>query len=314
MQPWLKRLALCLPSLRRMFEERNHLRQRTAELEAELAIYKTWVPPGHYYSPLHDLRILRDREAELFGDRPREFAAVDLNLATQWLFLERVEEAYPTLPFGEETRPPLHYHFGLIQYQYMDAITYWGMLHTAQPKRVIEIGVGHSSMVLLDARDRLFGGHLDVTFIDPYPDLLRSLLPEAEFSTLNIRIEPVQRTPLELFDALQAGDVLFIDSTHVSKAGSDVNHLFFNVLPRLKPGVLVHLHDIFYPFEYLKENVYYGIAWTEVYLLRAFLQFNSEFEIVLFPTLLLELDRPRFERNLPLAMKNTGGSIWLRRK
>jgi hypothetical protein len=300
--------------LRKARADREALRERNTALEQELALYKTWVPPGHYYSPLHDLRTIRSRESELFGLPPREFAGIDLNTAEQWRWLETIEAIYPNLPFKDEPQPGWRYHFGLIQYHYMDAITYWGMLNAIAPRRVIEIGVGHSSLLLLDARDHLFPGKLEAHFIDPFPDLLRELLPSAEIEKLELRIEPVQHVPMDFFDRLQTGDILFLDSSHVAKAGSDVNFLFFEILPRLKPGVFIQFHDIFYPFEYPKENIYYGIAWNELYLLRAFLQFNTAFEIILWPTYLLELDRARFERKLPLTLRNPGGSIWLRRK
>ena len=117
---------------------------------------------------------------------------------------------------------------------------------------------------------------------------------------------------MDKFEALEEV-ILFVDSTHVAKVGSDVNHLFSEVLPILKPGVLVHIHDIFYPFEYPKSWIYEGRNWSEVYLLRAFLQFNECFKIVLFNTFLEHFHRDFFLRNMPLCLKNEGGSIWLKR-
>lgn len=93
--------------------------------------------------------------------------------------------------------------------------------------------------------------------------------------------QKVEDVDLAFFDAFEENDLLFIDSSHVSKAGSDVNYLFFEVLPRLKPGVVVHIHDIFLPDEYPKVWVIdQGRNWNEQYLLRAFLQFNREWEIL----------------------------------
>src|SRR5207247_5820903 len=81
---------------------------------------------------------------------------------------------------------------------------------------------------------------------------------------------------------LQSGDVLFIDSSHTVKIGGDVNYLFLEVLPRLKPGVIVHVHDIFLPFEYPREWVRDDFRfWAEQYLLQAFLTFNSEFQVLM---------------------------------
>ncbi|NJR65857.1 MAG: class I SAM-dependent methyltransferase, partial [Leptolyngbyaceae cyanobacterium CRU_2_3] len=109
------------------------------------------------------------------------------------------------------------------------------------------------------------------------------------------------------------GDILFIDSTHVAKTGSDVNYIFGEILPNLQTGVYIHIHDIFYPFEYLREWVLQGWAWNECYFLKAFLQYNQTFKIVLFNTF-LEHRRPDwFRSHMPLCMKNLGGSIWLKK-
>ena len=108
-------------------------------------------------------------------------------------------------------------------------------------------------------------------------------------------------------------DIVVIDSTHVAKAGSDVNFLLFEVLPRLRPGVLVHFHDIFYPFEYPSDWVYSGRGWSEAYLLRAFLMYNAEFKIVLFNTFLELFHQELFAAEYPLCLRNPGGSIWIRR-
>ena len=126
--------------------------------------------------------------------------------------------------------------------------------------------------------------------------------------------KPVQEIDLEIFYELEANDIAFFDSTHVSKCNSDVNLIFFDILPRLKPGVLVHFHDIFYPFEYPKEWIYEGRAWNESYLLRAFLQYNEHFKIIFFNTFLEHFYESRFVKKMPLCMKNKGGSIWIQKK
>ena len=99
----------------------------------------------------------------------------------------------------------------------------------------------------------------------------------------------------------------------MSKFGSDVNRIVLEILPLLRPGVLVHFHDIFYPFEYPIEWLREGRAWNEAYLLRAFLSFNPSFEVVAFPTFLVPRHLAFFEERFPLFLKNTGGSLWIRR-
>jgi hypothetical protein len=122
----------------------------------------------------------------------------------------------------------------------------------------------------------------------------------------------VQDVEPEVFAALEAGDVLFVDSTHVVKAGSDVNHLILEVLPRLAEGVWIHLHDIFYPFEYPPAWVREGRAWQEAYLLRAFLTFNPRFAIRWFQDFLWQ-HHGEAMRRLPGVAVNPGGNIWLER-
>ncbi|MBF0510802.1 MAG: class I SAM-dependent methyltransferase, partial [Candidatus Omnitrophica bacterium] len=118
---------------------------------------------------------------------------------------------------------------------------------------------------------------------------------------------------VSFFDELGENDILFVDSSHVSKTGSDVNHILFNILPKLNKGVLIHFHDIFYPFEYPKPWVLEGRCWNEDYLLRAFLSYNNSFEIVVFNTFLEHFHEDWFKENMPLCLKNKGGSIWLRK-
>jgi hypothetical protein len=116
-----------------------------------------------------------------------------------------------------------------------------------------------------------------------------------------------------VFAALGPGDILFIDSTHVCKPGSDVEFLFSRVLPALAAGVYVHVHDIFYPFEYPKEWVEEGRAWNEAYLLAAFLQYNRAFRVEFWGQYLQHFHRERFAADLPLYLRDPGGSIWLRK-
>jgi hypothetical protein len=96
--------------------------------------------------------------------------------------------------------------------------------------------------------------------------------------------------------------------------GSDVNYLVFEVLPRVQPGVLVHIHDIYWPFEYPAEWVLEGRSWNEGYLLRAFLQYNEAFDILLFNNYLGHRHGDFMREVMPLFMKNDGGSLWLQRR
>jgi hypothetical protein len=132
---------------------------------------------------------------------------------------------------------------------------------------------------MMDINERLFGNQIKITCIEPYPELLCSLFLERDRDTQVIIPQSLQDTDLGLFESLVGNDILFIDSTHVSKIDSEVNYLLFQILPTLSSNVCVHFHDIFYPFEYPKEWVYEGRSWNENYILRSFLQYNSSFRI-----------------------------------
>ena len=112
------------------------------------------------------------------------------------------------------------------------------MLRHAQPQRVVEVGTGWSTCAMLDVDDLFLDGNLAITSIDPDPSRLRARMRPGDEQRVRILEQPVQAVALETFEALAAHDVLFVDSTHVLKTGSDVNHLLFEVLPRLAPGVL----------------------------------------------------------------------------
>ena len=123
------------------------------------------------------------------------------------------------------------------------------MIRHIEPNRIIEVGSGFSSCLILDTNDLHFDGRIATTFIEPYPELLKSLVAEGDESASTLLPVRLQDVDLSVFEELNRGDILFIDSTHVSKIDSDVNYLFFEILPRLSSGVYIHFHDIFYPFE-----------------------------------------------------------------
>ncbi len=218
------------------------------------------------------------------------------------------------MPFQSEKREGLRYYFENPAYSYSDAILSHCMIRFLKPKRIIEIGSGFSSCMTLDTNELFFGGSIATTFIEPYPELLMSLVKGVDKSTIRTIPSRLQDVDLGEFEALQANDILFIDSTHVSKINSDVNRIFFDILPRLSSGVHVHFHDIFFPFEYPKDWIYEGRAWNEAYLLRAFLLFNSAFRVVLMNTFMAHFHEPFFQEKMPLCLKNTGGSIWIRKE
>lgn len=275
---------------------------------------RQFVPPGHFYSPIPALDDIRANERSIFGNVSRHVGGIDLREAEQLELLDGFKKYYDELPFQAHKTPNLRYFFENPNYSYSDAIFLYFMMRHVMPKRIIEVGSGYSSCVMLDTNDLYFNGSIATTFIDPYPELLLSQIVENDRDKMRIIGSGVQDVDAKEFQALQANDILFIDSTHVSKVHSDVNRLFFEILPRVNEGVYIHFHDIFYPFEYPREWIYEGRAWNEAYLLRAFLQYNSSFRIVLMNTFLERFHRDFFEQAMPLCLKNPGGSIWLRKE
>ena len=271
-------------------------------------------PPGHFHSPIPNLDEVHRDDALLFGPPPDSLPGIDLRETEQMALLARFAALYPDIPFGDEPRPGLRYHYLNPSYSFSDAIMLHCMLRTLRPRELVEVGCGYSSCVTLDTKQHFLGQSLRTTFIDPNPQTVLSLLNEQDLLTTTLIPKTLQEVELEVFTRLGENDVLFIDSTHVSKIGSDVNRLVFEILPALAPGVVIHIHDIFYPFEYPKVWVHQGIAWNEAYLLRAFLQYNERFEVMLMNTYLAHRHRDFFARHMPDCLRNTGGSLWLRKR
>lgn len=273
----------------------------------------TWVPPGHFYSPIVDTRELEQRRQQVF-DRSRRPAEVDMRDDAQRALLRRLKPHYDRLPFSEHKQDGLRYYYENPAFSYADAIVLACLLMELRPKRVLEIGSGFSSCVTLDVNERFLGGATEITFVEPYPDLLHSLMTPADRTRYPIIATPVQDLDLTVVDQLSAGDVLFIDSTHVAKCGSDVNFEFFTILPRLKSGVYIHFHDMFYPFEYPEGWLFeQNRSWNELYLMHTFMAGNKNYELIFFNHFMHLCYRSEMEETLPLSMRNCGGSLWMRK-
>lgn len=267
--------------------------------------------PGHFYSPIPDLDAIDRYAHTLFDQRLADIPGIDLRTSRQLSLLESFGAYQHDLPFTDEQRPGLRYSFSNPYFSYGDAVVLYSMLRHRQPKRIVEVGSGFSSAVMLDTNDRFCNRAITMTFIDPFPDRLLSLLTGDDAVQHEVISDVVQNVPIELFTDLEAGDVLFIDSSHVAKAGSDVVLLVTSVLPQLRQGVLIHFHDVFWPFEYPEDWIRGGRAWNESYLLKAFLQFNAVFSVLFFNSYIAAHHGETAARHLPLFMKNPGGSLWI---
>jgi predicted O-methyltransferase YrrM len=267
-------------------------------------------PAGHYYSPIPSQDDVRGDEVDR---TPVDLRDVDLNREGQRHNLEDFSRFYTELPFTEKQSADRRYYFDQAFFCYSDAIFLYSFLRRHNPRRIIEVGSGFSSAVMLDTVERFLPARPEITFIDPNPERLDSLLKDEDISYTSTLRKRVQDVPLDILTNLESGDLLFIDSSHVVKYGSDLVFLLFHVLPRLKPGVFVHFHDIFYPFEYPAEWVAQGMYWNEDYFVRAFLAYNSAWKIELFVNYANFEFKAFIEEKMPLCRKNFGGSLYIRR-
>ena len=252
-----------------------------------------------FYSPIPDLAALPDSTWE----RRSELAGIDFDLPRQLAFLEGQRQYLAELasPAENPSYPPA------------DSAVLHAIVRGVRPRRIVELGSGHSTLVAAAAAlaNEREDAPVDYRAYDPFPKVVgRSLAGLTEL--VPTRAEDL---PLALFEELGENDILLVDTTHTVKTGGDVNHIVLDVLPRLRAGVLVHFHDIFLPWEYPRvwaED--YGLYWAEQYLLQAFLSMNDGFEVVC-ALYALSREQPNRVRELVPAWRegSVPGAFWIRR-
>ncbi len=267
---------------------------------------------GHFYEPYPDLNWVikyeKDRKCSW-----RDIKDINYNIEEQKNFLLSMEKCYNTAPKwqGKDKITSYRYYYENDQFEIVDALFLHCMMRILKPKRIIEVGSGYSSAVMLDTNQYYFNNEIKLSFIEPYPQRLKQLLQENDNIELYECI--LQDVDIKYFDKLEKGDILFIDSSHVSKRDSDVNKIFFEIFPRLKSGVYIHIHDVMKDFEYPINWLMNGNVWNEMYLLRAFLQNNNDYKIVFFEGLMLELYYDEIRKRWPYEHFVPGGSFWMKK-
>lgn len=276
--------------------------------------------PVHYYSPLPDINDLEKRE--IWNVRS-EIAGIDFRVNSQLDLLKELGSNY-----ADECQWPAELTDNLSEYyvnnpsfSYGCAASTHSMIRKFKPNTIIEIGSGMSSRVISSAiklDSEVSNSSTEYFIIDPYPsEFIKSRLD----GVTKVIEKKVELNDLAFFDKLKENDILFIDSGHCVKIGGDVNYLFLDILPRLSPGVVIHVHDINLPYEYPK--VYatgesFRQFWTEQYLLQSFLAYNNEFEVLLAMNYLMvdhiESFVEAFPHYDPEKHKFTSCSFWFRRK
>ena len=273
-------------------------------------------PLDHFYSPVANSRALAHEPARsrVWPQTPPPTPGIDWRAEDQVAFVRDLlgtqsEIVFPDRPTGD----PHDYHTGNDMFSHLDAWMLQAVLRHFRPRKMVEVGCGWSSLVTARVNREYLGGSLHFTCIEPYPP---DFLAAGVEGISELIVSPVESLDLDAFTALGDGDVLFIDTSHTTKTGGDVTFLYQEVLPRLRPGVVVHIHDIFLPWDYPQEWVFSGRAWNEQYLVRAFLSFNSAFEIVVAVGWLSHYHRDVLAASIPnyaTRYGGGGGSLWIRR-
>ena len=277
------------------------------------------ITPNHFYSPIPDTRILRARKD--LWEEEMELVGVDLRIEEQLNLLENV-----FVKFREECDFPLNetssqheYYIKNNSFGLMPAIVLHCMIRHFTPKTIIEVGSGNSTFV--SARASLMnqsqGSSTRVIAIEPYPN---QVLQEGFPGLSELIPQKVEEVDIESFSQLEEGDILSIDSTHVVRMGGDVNFLYLKILPRLNNGVVVHIHDIFFPKNYPEFLILgHQVFFTEQYLLQAFLTYNNRFEVLWCGSYMYLKYKEKLQTTFPLReglgfpQNYFSSSFWMRK-
>lgn len=227
--------------------------------------------PVHYYSPVASRKQLR--RTEHVWRRRLDPMPFPWDLDSQVAWLEDTAGAYPAeLPLAQLYNREREFRYGPIEAQFLHS---W--LRRNAPSRVVEIGSGTSTAIMSEAVERnVDEGRpaTQVTACDPYT---------ADWVTGLPHVTARKVGGLELGEdvlSLSAGDLLFIDSTHVVRTGSELAHIYLELVPRLQPGVVVHIHDIFLPYLFSPDIYESMFDWQETTLVAALLTGNADFRVL----------------------------------
>ena len=260
----------------------------------KLNIQLPYFSSGHVHSPVPSAK----EETQFYS-----YQDIELNIEDQFELIQKFQNYYKDIPWSDSSQENLLYHFKNEFFLHSDAVILWSMIHHFRPQRIIEIGSGYSTACMMDSiRFAKLSTH--VTTIDIETSRLEKLIQKESVKDFQIDIINLELTKVDvkIFESLESGDILFVDSSHVSKWGSDLHKIFFQIFPLLNPGVIVHFHDVFKNFEYPRAWIDEGIYWNEQYLLRAFLQNNSDYKILYFSDLMEHEHEDWFRQNMPLCL------------
>lgn len=268
------------------------------------------VLPADYTSPVPDTRDLRRRQAEWY--KASEMPGVELNLPEQVQLLKSLEiykNEFCELPEHDDlVRAGIGLGFGDVE-----AHILYAMVRLFRPAKILEVGSGVSTYYSDLALKK--NGPGSICCVEPYP--MKQFEAYAACQQISLLRTVAQSLDWSVFESLGKNDILFIDSSHILKLGSDVWFLYLEALPRLRPGVLVHVHDICFPFPCPEPNEWIMRRhqfWNESALLQAMLCGNSHLHIILCSSFLAFSHPSELSRVFPIydPRKSAPASIWLR--
>lgn len=298
--------ALLKPALRWLAHTPGTLSKTTAELERQkIAIY-----PRHYYHPFISRADLRKPLSEA-----RALGGIQLDAIKQLKFIEALEGRHEIASAPEDRPDGDGFYYRNGSYEHGDADLLYSMIRTFKPRMVLEIGSGMSTRVARKAIRK--NVEIDPAYrcrhlcVEPYE---QKWLEEVSVELIRERVELLDKA---IFSELDENDILFIDSSHVIRPQGDVLFEYLEVLPALRKGVIIHIHDIFTPFDYPEEWLFARkVLWNEQYLLEAFLSFNDRFETLIASNWLARTQNEAYAALLPAVARNRKcqpGNFWIRR-
>jgi predicted O-methyltransferase YrrM len=306
--PGILLTAAALRWLRWVRREKLHRMPRMLALIERLGVFPL---NDHFYEPM-----VRRSMLDPDWSKNRSIPGLEIDLEAQWKLLDSFDYRDELMQFLDEPSDPNGYYYDNPYFGPGDADFYYSIIRKNKPKRIVEIGSGYSTRLACAAsranETEESGSGSRVTCIEPYSN--DSMLSALDIDLIRM---PVEEVDIELFASLEPNDILFIDSSHMIRPQGDVLYEIQQVLPRVAPGVWIHIHDIFtprdYPPDWLIDRMYF---WNEQYVLESFLAFNRDFRVVGALNYLNSVDTERFRGRMPLVDFRPEGdtaSFWILR-
>jgi hypothetical protein len=268
----------------------------------------------HYYQPIPN-----KNELLIYVNKPRPLESIVWNLNNQVEFTNKILIKYKKEFNDPNIISSFGYNEKLAAFGSGDSEFLYGMVRELKPNLIIEIGAGASTQIILAALKKNHNElNIISTFlsIDPFPGQFVESIDKEFLYFVDFRIikEKVQEVNPSIFNKLMENDILFVDSSHVFKQGSDVELEFLRIYPNINKGVYVHIHDIFFPNDYPHEwNERENRFWNEQYHLETFLLLNDKYQVVTSLSMVSETHQSIFMDNINhYHVARVPGSLWMK--